>query len=514
MQARDAAGRSVLPRSRKTRAVLAVLALAGPGQVLRTRLTALLWSRRENEQARASLRQSVHELRAALGPRIGALLRADRNHLLLLDDGLQVDARVLATATASQPEGLELFRRTLLDDLTGLDSAFDHWLEFERQRLTRHARSVADAVLAAQNEASATVDAAERLLYIDPVHEGAWQALIGARVDQGDRAEARLAYDRCAAILADAGLAPSRATEELARCASHVRSRTASDLQARDETRGIRLSVLPPRVVDGDRLDALALGLAEEITAALLRFRWISCVDGTLLTTIGDLGKPVGHAWQHLDLDFLLDSTLQRSGKRIRIIVRLLDVRAGGNVAWARCFDRELDDVLTLQSEIAAETAAQIDPELLIREAERLVAGRLDDPTAYDFILRAIPAIYRLESSAFQAAGDMLATALAIEPGNAAAHAWWAYWHVLLVGQGWARDPLSAIRRAGELAERAVTLDRGDARALALVGHVRGFLHKRPEEACALHERAISLNPNLPLGVVLLGRRQRLSRSA
>jgi DNA-binding SARP family transcriptional activator len=499
MQARDAAGRSVLPRSRKTRAVLAVLALAGPGQVLRTRLTALLWSRRENEQARASLRQSVHELRAALGPRIGALLRADRNHLLLLDDGLQVDARVLATATASQPEGLELFRRTLLDDLTGLDSAFDHWLEFERQRLTRHARSVADAVLAAQNEAGATVDAAERLLYIDPVHEGAWQALIGARVDQGDRAEARLAYDRCAAILADAGLAPSRATEELARCASHVRSRTASDLQARDETRGIRLSVLPPRVVDGDRLDALALGLAEEITAALLRFRWISCVDGTLLTTIGDLGKPVGHAWQHLDLDFLLDSTLQRSGKRIRIIVRLLDVRAGGNVAWARCFDRELDDVLTLQSEIAAETAAQIDPELLIREAERLVAGRLDDPTAYDFILRAIPAIYRLESSTFQAAGDMLATALAIEPGNAAAHAWWAYWHVLLVGQGWARDPLSAVRRAGELAERAVTLDRGDARALALVGHVRGFLYKRPEEACALHERAISLNPNLPL---------------
>ena len=85
--------------------------------------------------------------------------------------------------------------------------------------------------------------------------------------------------------------------------------------------------------MDGDRLDALALGLAEEVTAALLRFRWISCVDGTLLTTIGDLGKPVGHAWQHLDLDFLLDSTLQRSGKRIRIIVRLLDVRAGGNVS-------------------------------------------------------------------------------------------------------------------------------------------------------------------------------------
>ena len=61
------------------------------------------------------------------------------------------------------------------------------------------------------------------------------------------------------------------------------------------------------------------------------------------------------------------------------------------------------------------------------------------------------------------------------------------------------RAILVAVRRAGELAERAVTLDPGDARALALVGHVRGFLHKRGEEARALHERAISLNPNLPL---------------
>ena len=67
---------------------------------------------------------------------------------------------------------------------------------------------------------------------------------------------------------------------------------------------------------------------------------------------------------------FVLDSTLQRSGSRIRIIVRLLDVRAGGKVTWVRRFDRELDDVLTLQGEIAAETAAQIDPELLLREGE------------------------------------------------------------------------------------------------------------------------------------------------
>ena len=127
------------------------------------------------------------------------------------------------------------------------------------------------------------------------------------------------------------------------------------------------------------------------------------------------------------------------------------------------------------------------------------ISSEPGEPTAFDLTLRAIPAIYRLEPAGFHAAGELLAAAAAMEPGNAAALAWWAYWHLFLVGQAWAKDPGGATLRAGELAERAVTLDPGDARALTLVGHVRGFLHKRAEEACALHERALSLNPNLPL---------------
>jgi tetratricopeptide (TPR) repeat protein len=168
-------------------------------------------------------------------------------------------------------------------------------------------------------------------------------------------------------------------------------------------------------------------------------------------------------------------------------------------VIWARRFDRELDDILMLQGELAAEVAAQIDPELLLREGERRIASEPGEPTAFDLTLRAIPAIYRLEPAGFHLAGELLAAAASIEPGNAAALAWWAYWHLFLVGQAWAKDAGRATLRAGELAERAVTLDPGDARALTLVGHVRGFLHKRAEEACALHERALSLNPNLPL---------------
>jgi DNA-binding SARP family transcriptional activator/TolB-like protein/Flp pilus assembly protein TadD len=501
VHAEDATGRSVLPRSRKTRAVLAVLAMAGSKPVLRSRLTGLLWSRRGPEQARASLRQAVHELQSAFGPLATALLRADRHHLhlVLLNSRVWVDVAALLGASVGQPDGLELFQPSLLDDLNGLDPAFDTWLSEERRRVTLRARSLAEGLLAVAHGFDERIAAAERLLSIDRLHEGAWQTLIRGRLDKCDRAAARLAYERCAAALSDVGLAPSAETETLVSDMLPRRPGAGFRPQSVPSSQGIRLIVLPPRALDGRGSDGLLPGLAEEITAALSRFRWMSCVAA------GFPGMPLpaewrsGHAWRQLDADLLLDSTTQCSGNRIRIIVRLLDVRAAGTVVWARRFDRDMHDILTLQGEIAAEAAAQIDPELLIREGDRLGSANRSEPTPHELVLRAIPAIYRLEPSGFRAAGKLLAAASAMAPDHAAAHAWWAYWHLFLVGQGWTNDPIGATMRAGELAERAVTLDPADARALALVGHVRGFLHKRAEEARALHERALSLNPNLPL---------------
>lgn len=407
MRAEDAAGRSVLPRSRKAKAVLAILALAAPTAVLRTRITALLWSRRAKEQARASLRQAFHELQRALGPERAALLRADRHTLAMMDHRLWVDVRMRRISWTAEREVLEPFQATLLDDLDGLDPAFDAWLTAERDRLSQQRPTAAS-------------------------------------------------------------LPPPSS--------------------------GIRLAVLPVRQLDGHRLDARLSGLAEEMTAAISRFRWITCVPAT-----SSLADGISQT------EYLLDSALQCCGDRIRLIVRLLDVLSGSNVIWAGRFDRQLGDLLTLQAEIVGEIAAQIDPELLLCEGDRRSRVPLAEPNANDLTLRAIPGIYRLERRAFHAAGELLASAVNLEPRNAAAHAWWAYWHVILVGQAWSQDPAAATVRAGELAERAVTLDPGNARALTLVGHVRGFLHKRPEEARALHEKALSLNSNLPIAWCLFG---------
>ena len=498
MEATDGSGRSVLPRSRKTRGVLAILALAAPRPVLRTRLTALLWSQRAKEQAHASLRQSVHELQRCLGLPAGTLLHADRAHLTLLDNGLWVDVSALLRATVAHADDLTLFQSTLLDGLDGLDSAFDQWLTNQHQRATQSARSVAEGILALASSAPARIGAAEQVLTIDRAHEGAWQALISAHLDLGDRVTARSAFERCTLSLSHASLVPSRKTEALLEDQHDLRLATNIAVNGYKASKEIRLVVLPTRTLDRSNLDCLLPGLTEEIITAISRFRWITCV-ATRSFANGLSTQSPDHTPHDVDADYLLDSTLQRSGDQVRLLIRLVDVRSGGNVVWARRIDRGVADALMLQGEIASETAAQIDPELLLREGERRLASEARTSSAYDLTLGAIPAIYRLEPTSFHAAGDMLEAAIAKEPTNASAHAWSAYWYLLLVGQAWAKDPPAAILRAGELAERAVTLDPGDARALTLVGHVRAFLHKQPEQACALHERALALNPNLPL---------------
>ncbi len=172
-------------------------------------------------------------------------------------------------------------------------------------------------------------------------------------------------------------------------------------------------------------------------------------------------------------------------------------------MVWARRFDRQSNDLLSLQDEIASEVVAQIDPEILLIEAKRSAGRTPVDATAYDLMLRAIPLIGRMERGPYMMAGEYLSHAIELEPDYAAAHAWYAYWHIFLVGQGWADDPNAMMEAAGDLAERAIVLDPYDARGLTIAGHVRSFLHRRLREGLALHERALSLNPNLAMAWAL-----------
>jgi len=536
MEAWTLTSESVLPSGRKTRALLAVLALSSPRTVLRGKLAELLWSRRSEEQARASLRQEIHRLLETLGPAGPLVLVVNRDHLALRAGSAWVDVDEVMRATAAKPAALSLFDGELLEDLDGVDSAFDNWLAAERERLRDRARGLAELLLREQTEPDGLITAAQQLLIIDRTHEGAWRGLMRAYTARGERGMAIQAYERCRTVLADQ--LDAQPSDETQRMANEIRAsalprqtqpvvstppapspraeqrppraepRSESRAEHRGETGGAhqstrggaRVGVLPLQVIGTTEAEAhLSTGLAEEITSALARFRWMFLVSSSSLARFAAQTRDEGAIRRAFDLHFLLDGTIQRANDRLRVSMRLLDLRAGNQVVWSRRFDREADDLLTLQDEIAAEAVAQIDPELLLIESQRVAARPVADASAYDMLLRALSLMDRLERPLFVQAGELLRQAITLEGDYAAAHTWYAYWHVLLVGQGWAKDPSTVIAQAGRLAERAVTLDPQDAKALTIAGHVRAYLHHRLREAITLHERALTYNPNLAM---------------
>jgi DNA-binding SARP family transcriptional activator/TolB-like protein len=527
------ANESVLPSGRKTRALLAAIALSAPRPALRGRLAELLWSRRPEDQARVSLRQEIQFLLKALGAAKTEILQVTRDHLSLKTGVVWIDVQEVMRATVSHPASLSLLDGELLEDLDGTDPSFDMWLTAERERLRGRSRDVAEALLREQTELGPIIHAARRLLQIDRTHEESWRALMRAYAAQGERGMAIQAYDRCHVVLAD--LLDAEPSAETRKLMTEIRGPSSKQLPMRPVPRpapppaaivavpdtdveeashpgGARVGVHPMKCIGlSEEISYLGPSLANEITMALSRFRRVCVVaTGSLAKFARD--KCDGAAIREsLGIDFLLDGTIQYSRNKLRISLRLIDLCANNQVVWARRLDRQADDLLAAQEDIASVVVAQIDAAMMQAEvkrgAERQTAGtsahNLAGTSAYDLIVRSIPLLTRLERDAFMRGGEQLERAIVLEPEHAGAHSWYASWHTLLISQDWAFDVAAASVRANDLAKRAIVLEPTAAAGFSVAGHVRAILFRNLNEAAALHERALALNPNLPVAWAL-----------
>ncbi len=501
---------SVLPLGRKTRALLAILALAAPRPVVRARLAELLWSRRHEEQARASLRQEIHRLLDSLQPAANEILSVTRDHVALRPDRVWIDVDEVLRATPANPLGLDLLKGKLLDEFDGIDPAFDIWLAAEREQLQDRARAVGEGLLRQQVDPEGIIPVAQRLLGIDRAHEGAWRALMTAYAARGDRGMAVQAYERCRAVLREKlDAVPSPETQRLL---AGIRTGSGGvvaraepgppEAPAAATRSGVRIGMLPLQMLGTAPEEGhLSLSLADEITAALAAFRSFSPVSTSSLQQHG--GRDEAVLRRAFGLDYLLDGSVQRSGTRLRVTIRLLDLEDGTRVAWAHRLDREGADLLSLQDDVTSEVTGQIYSEIMMIESRRAAARPLTHASGYDLVMRAVPLIARLRRDDFEEGGALIRRALTAEPDFAVAHRWQASWLALAASQGWSQDLEAVQQEANMHLERAVTLDPGDARNLAVAGYIRAYLNRQPREALDLHERALAVNPNLPLAVGL-----------
>jgi DNA-binding SARP family transcriptional activator/Tfp pilus assembly protein PilF len=506
---------NILPRGRKARAILASLCLAEGAPVRRSELAAMLWDRVPDFQARASFRQAFRELAVAFGLLADELLHADRDTVRLDISACWIDAVALLSyepgAESVRKELAEVCKGDLLADLNNVSAAFDRWLLGKRSAFAENLRKLLEGKLGNAG-ASEREEIAQRLIDVDPTHEGASRILMRALAERNERVQALAEYRRLHDVLKRAFDAePSPETRALydairmvmsddghgAEPVEHAERKQPQKFELAAPKRAHRrVGVMPFVPLPAEVGNNLGFSIAQEVAAALARFRWFDIVAPNALMRGAAPTFVSNVELRRQDLDYVVDGSVSCSRGRYRISVRLLDLTTDATPVWSNKFDVPADRLDLLDEQVTAPIVAQIDPVIIYIEGQAKKRNRDDD--ALGCMMRALPLLNTMERTKYEEAGRLIERALALEPDNAIVLAWAAYWRVYYVGQGWTDDPEGASRTALAYASRATQLDPSNAEALAIYGHIWAFLHK--DVATALHyfDRAMQLNRNLP----------------
>jgi DNA-binding SARP family transcriptional activator len=520
MRAVSYLGADVLPRGRKARALLVYLSLARGEPVPRARLAALLWDRVGEAQARASLRQALHELGGSLGDLADDLLVIDKQSARIDPQACWVDAAALSDSVATDAGAeltdiSQLLSGQYLEGLDGLSAAFDQWLLAERSRFADVLRDANDRELSRVNDAPSDqrIAVARRIVALDPTHEGAARVLMRALVEEGDRPQAMREFERHAnALKLMLDITPSRETMALLaairtypaesprrppatvtlppRASAHPQQPAAASRRNR-----LRVAMAPFVALD-DRVPVhLPLAIAQETAAALARFRWFDVIAPVSLRKLRESDADWGALAVQLDLDYLVDARIGLDGDELGVSVSLLEVAGSIRSVWSDKLTLSLSSASRFPEIVVAPLVARIDPIILFMEGRHRSGRNLTDATGY--LLEAIPLMYGLEREGYERAGRLLEQALAAEPDNPVIPAWCAFWWMFRIGQGWTDAVTEALQQAEAMCLLAIRLDPTNAQAVGIYAHLCAFYHHDFDNALHYFDLSQRLNPNL-----------------
>ena len=258
------------------------------------------------------------------------------------------------------------------------------------------------------------------------------------------------------------------------------------------------LAVLPMANLSGDPTqDYFADGMTETLIAGLARVGALRVISRTSVMQYKGTHKPLPEIARELNVDAIVEGSVQRFGERVQINVQLIHAPTDRHL-WSETYDRELRDILTLQNEVARAVTEKIQIKLTPEEQMRLTRARPINPAAYDYFLRGRFHLSRQTKAENETAIEMFDSAVATDPNFAAAWAELAQacvWRFFL----FTPDEKQWEEKAFVAVEKALSLDPD----LAEAHLARGRLlwtpsnHFPHDKAIQEYRRALALNPNL-----------------
>ena len=281
-------------------------------------------------------------------------------------------------------------------------------------------------------------------------------------------------------------------------CADCISILTTGVIHRFRRQKSSRLQCLPMTNLSGDPAqDYFADGMTETLIAGLAKVGALRVMPRASVMQYENATKPVPEIARELNVDAVVEGSVQRVSDRVTINVQLIQASTNRHL-WSQTYDRELRDVLALQNEVARDVMQAVQIKLTQQEQMRLAGSRQIDPVAYDYFLRGKYYLGRQTKSDNQTAIEMFDKAVAADPNFAAGQAELAQacvWRLFL----FAPEERKLEEKAFVAVEKALSLDPD----LAEAHLARGRLlwtpanHFPHDKAIKEYRRALELNPSL-----------------
>jgi adenylate cyclase len=264
------------------------------------------------------------------------------------------------------------------------------------------------------------------------------------------------------------------------------------------------IAVLPFSNLSGDpEQDYFADGIVDDIIAALSRFKDLFVIARNSSFVYKGKRVEVQQVARDLGVRYVLEGSVRKAGDRLRITGQLIDAESRVHL-WADRFDGGLEEIFALQDRITESVVGALIPSLRLAEIERARRKPPASLDAYDYVLRAMPAVMANTVVEAPTAVAFLDAALRLDPDYAYAHALLAAVHGMIyrsaVGGGGEASRLKAVQHA----RRALAIGSDDSVTLASAGFMLLIADHDLAGARAALDKAVALNSNSALA---LGRR-------
>ena len=259
------------------------------------------------------------------------------------------------------------------------------------------------------------------------------------------------------------------------------------------------IAVLPFENLSADKENTyFAEGIQNEILTKLATVRDLKVISRTSTAKYQSKPANLKTVAQELGVSTIVEGTVQRAGDKVRVNVQLIDARTDAHL-WAKSYDRDFKDVLSVESEVAAQIADALKANLSPVESHVLAATRTENTEAYDLFLRGQYEFHQAESGVSAAGYDradaFYRQALALDPNFAEAAADLARSRL---SRHWFVSPLTPaeLEEVKTLVDRALALAPTSPEAHFALGLFFYWGHRQYEDALAEFNRTLELQPN------------------